>query len=314
MSLLHIQRQVHQTSRFPPISEKLAFVSLKYNSRATARFSACQRPMIFVTVLAKGLGILQDASALRHLLQNRWLFFFCFWKQLIQKLPWASSFPQVLESFQNRSYKIYPAKDQICKWSKVMCHERWSSSWRIFQTDLVIMGKFDVWETKSDRWRHQKQSSFNLLRICVRISQSYFFRLFFMKETLLPWLLHVDGSWIPRMFIISLFLCVPQLRSANNVQHNDSTGDLFAISSPAGRPAALRPCDRPAGQFHVDRPAGQNHIYRPAKLAGWLAGWLFCFVVHSCLISTFVLFNVGFWNWSLPFNPNQLTFSWKGFC
>ena len=84
----------------------------------------------------------------------------------------------------------------------------------------------------------------------------------------------------------------------------DSTGDLFAISFPAGRPAVSRPSGRPlpcvpAGRPLPCSPAGRPNWLagwlvdcfglsmrpvstvftgRPAKLAGWLAGWLFWFV------------------------------------
>ena len=53
-----------------------------------------------------------------------------------------------------------------------------------------------------------------------------------------------------------------------NLKFN-STVDLFAILSLAGRPL---PCG-PAGRPVPCSPAG-----RPNWLAGWLVGWLFCFV------------------------------------
>ena len=46
------------------------------------------------------------------------------------------------------------------------------------------------------------------------------------------------------------------------------------------RPAVF-PAGRPAASMWPGRPASAVFPGRPAKLAGWLAGWLFWFVVHS---------------------------------
>ena len=50
----------------------------------------------------------------------------------------------------------------------------------------------------------------------------------------------------------------------------DSTGDLFAISSPAGRPAVSRSAGRPLPCV----PAGRPVPCSPAGRPNWLAGWL----------------------------------------
>ena len=97
----------------------------------------------------------------------------------------------------------------------------------------------------------------------------------FASDKKSPKLCHRESS--SRVLILPQELTFRILTGKQHYHHFQkfhSTGDLFAISFPAGRPAVSRPSGRPLPCV----PAGRPVPCSPAGRPNWLAGWLIVLV------------------------------------